>query len=331
MINVAINGFGRIGRLVFRAGIEDKNINFVAVNDLTDTETLAHLLKYDSVHGKFPYDVKATKDSLVVNNKKIKSFAEKDPELLPWGKLNVDVVVESTGFFRTYDLAYKHVKAGAKKVLISAPAKGEKKIKMIVMGINEGECGKEDIIVSNASCTTNCLAPLAKVLNDKFGIENGFMTTVHAYTSDQRLVDTPHSDLRRARAAALNIVPTSTGAAKAISEVIPELKGKLNGESIRVPTADGSLTIFTVNLKKATSIEEINKEFKKSSQTYLKGILEYSEEPLVSTDIIGNAHSSIFDSQLTDVKDKLVKVISWYDNEYGYSCRMIDMIKHMIK
>ncbi len=332
MINVAINGFGRIGRLVFRAGIKDKNINFVAINDLTDTKTLAHLLKYDSVHGKFPYEVKAENDSLIVNGKKIKVFAEKEPEKLPWKDLNIDVVVESTGIFTNYDGAYKHIKAGAKKVLISAPAKGGKPVKTIVMGVNENIYEKKkDIIVSNASCTTNCLAPMVKVLNDKFGIENGFMITVHSYTADQNLVDGPHKDLRRARAASLNIVPTTTGAATSIGDIIPLLKGKLDGDAIRVPTADSSLTIFTANIKKESSIEQINEAFKKASDTYLKNILEYSDEPLVSTDIIGNPNSAIFDSKLTDVIGKLVKVVAWYDNEYGYSCRMIDVIKHMMK
>ena len=334
MINIAINGFGRIGRLVLKAGIKEKNINVVAINDLTDTETLAHLLLYDSVHGKFPYPIKATKDSLIVNNKKIKVFAEKEPEKLPWKKLKVDVVVESTGIFRTYDSAYKHIKAGAKKVLISAPAKDDKKVKIIVIGVNEHTYNKKDLIVSNASCTTNCLAPLVKVLNDKFGVERGFMTTIHAYTADQRLVDAPHKDLRRGRAAALNIIPTTTGAASAINYIIPKIKDKLDGIAVRVPVPDASLTIFTADIKKAASIADINKEFKKASKTYMKNILEYSKDHLVSTDIIGNPHSAIFDSKLTDVigkKGKLIKVVAWYDNEYGYSRRMIDVIKLMTK
>lgn len=333
MINVAINGFGRIGRLVLKAGIDDKKINFVAINDLTDTKTLAHLLALDSVHGKFPYPVKAVKDSLIVKKKKIKVFAEKDPELLSWKKLKIDIVIESTGIFRTYDSAYKHVKAGAKKVLISAPAK-DSKVKTIVMGVNE-HIYNNDIIVSNASCTTNCLAPLVKVIHDKFGVERGFMTTIHSYTADQRLVDAPHKDLRRGRAAALNIIPTTTGAATAINSIIPKLKDKLDGIAVRVPTPDGSLTIFTADIKKPASINDINREFKKNSKNNLKNILEYSKDHLVSTDIIGNPHSAIFDSKLTDVigkkKGKLIKVIAWYDNEYGYSCRMIDVIKHMMK
>lgn len=333
MINVAINGFGRIGRLVLKAGMNDKNINFVAINDLTDTKTLAHLLLYDSVHGKFPYPVKSTKDSLIVKKKKIKVFAEKEPEKLPWKKLKIDVVVESTGIFRTYDDAYKHIKAGAKKVLISAPPKGNK-VKTIVIGVNEKTYNKKDPVVSNASCTTNCLAPLVYVLHKKFRVERGFMATIHAYTADQKLVDSPHKDLRRGRAAALNIIPTTTGAASAINSIIPELKDKLDGIAVRVPVPDSSLTIFTADISKPASTEDINKEFKKASKTYLKNVLEYSDDHLVSSDIIGNSHSAIFDSNLTDVigkKSKLVKVVAWYDNEYGYSCRMIDVIKHIMR
>ncbi|MFO8016088.1 MAG: type I glyceraldehyde-3-phosphate dehydrogenase [Candidatus Woesearchaeota archaeon] len=330
MVKVAINGFGRIGRMVFKAGLEDPDIEFLAVNDLTDTETLAHLLKYDSVHGRFNGTVKAKKGSLVVNGKEIKVFAEKDPAQLPWGKTGVDVVVESTGLFRTKALVQKHIDAGAKKVLLSAPAKGDEPIKTIVEGVNEHDIKPEDTMISNASCTTNCLAPMAKVLNDNFGIEHGFLTTVHSYTGDQKLVDAPHKDMRRGRSAAENIVPTTTGAAKAVGVVIPELEGKMNGISVRVPTPDGSFTDFVCMLKKETTKEEINKLFKDVSQHHLKGILEYTEDPIVSRDIISNPHSCIFDSQMTDViEGKLVKICGWYDNEWGYSKRMIDIVKMM--
>jgi len=328
MINVAINGFGRIGRIVFRCGFKDKKINFVAFNDLTDAKTLAYLLKYDSVYGKFPGRVEVKNNVLRVNGKKIKVFSEKDPEKLPWKKLKIDVVIESTGIFREKKLAMKHIKAGAKKVIITAPFKGDDFVKTIVLGVNENTITKEDKIISNASCTTNCLAPMVKVLNDSFGIIEGFMTTVHSYTADQRLVDAPHKDLRRGRSAAINIVPTTTGAAKAVTETIPELKGKLDGMAIRVPTVCGSVTDFVCKVKRETTIEEVNRVFKKASKK-MKGILEYSEEPLVSTDIIANKHSCIFDSLSTRVMGNLVKVIGWYDNEYGYSCRVIDLIKKL--
>lgn len=331
-IKVAINGFGRIGRMVFRAGYGDKSIEIVGVNDLTDTKTLANLLKYDSVHGKFAGKVEFTSDSLVVDGKKIKVFAEKDPEKLPWKQLGVDVVVESTGYFTEYDAAYKHVKAGAKKVLLSAPGKGDKPIKTIVHGINDETINKNDVIISNASCTTNCIAPVLNVLCKKFGIKRGFMNTIHAYTADQNLVDGPHKDLRRARHAAYNIVPTSTGAAKAIGEVIPELKGKMDGIAIRVPVPDGSCTDLTLELEKNVTKDDINKAMKEAASKELKGILEYTEDPIVSQDIVGNSHSSIFDASLTNVLNgNLVKVISWYDNEWGYSMRMIDMIKRWQK
>ncbi len=331
MINVAINGFGRIGRMAFRVAYKDKNINIVAINDLTNPHTLAHLLKYDSVHGKFSEEVSYTSDSIVVNNKKIKVYAEKDPAALPWKSLKVDVVIESTGFFLTSELAGKHLQAGAKKVLLSAPSKDDS-IKTIVLGVNHKEYNKKtDDIISNASCTTNCLAPLVKVLEDNFGIVHGLMTTIHAYTNDQRILDLPHEDLRRARAAAENIIPTSTGCARAIGKVLPNLKGKLDGISIRVPVGDGSLVDLTVQFKKDVTIEQINSALKKAAQTSMKGIIEYSEEPLVSTDIIDNPASCIFDSKLTMVMDKyLVKVFGWYDNEWGYSCRMVDMVKMMI-
>lgn len=326
MVKVAINGFGRIGRMVLKAGLSrSTDIEFVAVNDLTDTETLAYLFKYDSVHGKLDAKIDFTKNSIIINDKELKVFSEKDPENLPWKELGIDIVVESTGFFRKKEDAMKHVKAGAKKVLISAPGKGSDF--NIVVGVNEHLYNKEKhVIIDNASCTTNCLAPMAKVLNDNFGIENGFMTTVHAYTADQRLIDAPHKDLRRARSAAINIVPTTTGAAGAVGKVIPELDGKLDGMAIRVPVPDGSITDFVAMLHKKTSVEEINNLFKQVSENHLKGILEYSEEPLVSTDIIGNTHSCIFDATSTKVNGRLVKIVGWYDNEWGYSHRIIDVL-----
>ena len=331
MIKVAINGFGRIGRMVLKAGLNDSDIEFVAINDLTDNGTLAHLFKYDSVHGKFKGTVEATANSLTINGKEIKAFAEKDPENLPWKDLDIDIVVESTGFFRTNAKAEKHLKAGAKKVLISAPAKTEEscdiKLNTLVKGVNEENYDGETI-VSNASCTTNCLAPMVKVLNDNFKIKTGFMTTIHAYTSDQRLLDAPHKDMRRARNAATNIVPTTTGAAIAVTKVIPELKGKLDGMAIRVPVPDGSVTDFVCEIEKETTVEDINKLFKSVSKNELKDILEYSDEPLVSSDIIGNPHSVIFDSMSTKViNGKFIKILGWYDNEWGYSSRMIDIIK----
>jgi len=331
MVRVAINGFGRIGRLVFRAGMRNKKINFVAVNDLTDAKTLAHLLKYDSVHGILDAKINAKDNSIFFNGKEIRVFAEKDPEKLPWKKLNIDVVVESTGIFTTKEGAEKHLKAGAKKVLISAPAKGDNHIKTIVIGVNEKDYDKKkDNVVSLASCTTNCLAPIVKVLNDNFGVEKGFMTTVHAYTNDQKILDLPHKDLRRARAANLSIIPTTTGAAKSVAETIPELKGKLDGMAMRVPVADGSITDFVAVLKKEATAEEINRVFKSAAEKSLKGILQYTEEPIVSIDVVGNPHSAIFDAELTKTSGKLVKVIAWYDNEWGYSCRMIDFIEMMV-
>ncbi len=329
MIRVAINGFGRIGRMVYRAGYYDPLIDWVGFNDLTDPQTLANLLKYDSVHGKFKGDISYTDHSLIINGKEIKVFAERDPEKLPWGDLNVDVVVESTGFFRTKELAGKHLAAGAKKVLISAPAKGDPPVMTVVKGVNEHEYDKDKYnVVSNASCTTNCLAPMVKVLHDNFKIVRGFMTTVHAYTGDQRLVDAPNKDLRRGRSAGINIVPTTTGAAIAVTQVIPELQGRLDGIAIRVPVADGSVTDFVCELEQDVSKKQINELFKEVAKHHLKGIIEYSEDPLVSTDIIGNPNSCIFDSCLTHVIDgRFVKVVGWYDNEWGYSCRMIDIIK----
>ncbi len=331
MVRIGINGFGRIGRMVLRAGIDDPEIEFVAVNDLAPVHTLKMLLKYDTVHGRFNGDVSESDEGLVVNGKTIKVFAKKDPKEIKWGELGVDVVVESTGVFRRYEQAMMHIEAGAKKVLLSAPAKGETPVKTIVMGVNEHLIDKDnDIIISNASCTTNCLAPMVKVLNDNFGIEKGYMTTVHAFTADQRLVDAPHKDLRRGRSAAYNIVPTTTGAATAVGKVIEDLNGKLDGMAIRVPVADGSITDFVGILKRETTVEEVNQLFRNVSEHHLKGILEYSEDPIVSSDIIGNRHSVIFDSQLTKVNGNLVKVVGWYDNEWGYSCRMIDLIKKML-
>ena len=331
MIRVAINGFGRIGRMVFRAGHSHPGIEWVAFNDLTDTKTLANLLRYDSVHKKFQGEVSYTDNALIVNGTEIKVFAERDPEKLPWKNLNIDIVVESTGFFRTRELASKHLKAGAKKVLISAPAKGEEEVKTIVPGVNEHTYDKDkDEIISNASCTTNCFAPVVKVLNDNYGIKHGFMVTVHAYTSDQNLVDGPHKDLRRARAAGINLVPTSSGAGIAVGKVIPELEGKLHSEAIRAPIANGSVIYFVCEINKKTSAEEVNALFKSVSGHHLKGILEYSEEPLVSTDIIGNPRSCIFDSSLTEVDNNMLKIVAWYDNEWGYSCRMIDVLERMV-
>tara|TARA_B110000858_G_C17723141_1_gene436275 strand:- start:64 stop:1047 length:984 start_codon:yes stop_codon:yes gene_type:complete len=323
-MRVAINGFGRIGRLAFKCLLEKSSVEVVAINDLTDNKTLAHLLKYDSVQGKFNGTVDFTEDHIIVNGQKIVATAERDPANLPWKELKVDVVLESTGFFRSPETAGKHITAGAKKVIISAPASGD--IKTVVLGVNDESLTGDETILSNASCTTNCLAPMAKVLDDLIGVESGFMTTIHSYTSDQRLLDAPHSDLRRARSAALNIIPTSTGAAKAVGLVLPHLAGKLNGNSLRVPTPTGSATDFVVTLKRDTTVEEVNAAFKKASETNLKGILEYSEDPLVSTDIVGSSHSCIFDADTTMVMGNTVKIMGWYDNEAGYSNRVADLI-----
>ena len=329
-IKVGINGFGRIGRNVFRAGLKDKDIDFVAVNDITDAKTLAHLLKYDSVHGKLT-GVTLEDEDILVGERKLKVLSERDPANLPWKDLGVEVVIESTGIFRDRERASKHLTAGAKKVVISAPAKGEDIT--IVMGVNEDKYVPEKHhIISNASCTTNCLAPVAKVLNDIFGIEKGVMTTIHSYTADQNLMDLPHKDLRRARAAALSMIPTTTGAAEATSLVIPELKGKLTGMAFRVPTPNVSVVDLVVILRKKTSPEEINQAFKEASQRSLKGILDYTEEPLVSIDFNGNSYSSIVDGLSTLVIDgNLAKIIAWYDNEWAYSCRILDLIKHICK
>lgn len=333
MVRVAINGFGRIGRMVLRAWMThpfhemgEEQLEFVAVNDLTDTKTLAHLFKYDSVHGIFKGSIEYTEHSIIIDGKEIKVFAERDPENLPWNELNIDIVVESTGFFRKKEDAEKHIRAGAKKVLISAPGKGTDF--SIVLGVNEHEYDKEKHhVIDNASCTTNCLAPMVKVLNDNYGIESGFMTTVHGYTADQRIVDAPHKDLRRSRSAAINIVPTTTGAASAVGKVIPSLAGKLDGMAMRVPVPDGSITDFVAILKEEVCVEEINMLFKNVAEHHMKGILEYSDEPLVSTDIIGNKHSCILDALSTKVNGRLVKIVGWYDNEWGYSNRIVDVLR----
>ncbi len=329
-LRVAINGFGRIGRQVLQVGINEKGIEWVAVNDITTPEELAYLLKYDSVHGRSPVEVKAGEGCLHVAGKKILILSEKEPEKLPWSRLKIDVVVESTGLFTSKEDAEKHLRAGARKVIITAPGKGD--VFTVVKGVNSDKYNKNtEFVVSNASCTTNCLAPMARVLNDNFGIVHGAMTTVHSYTADQKLVDAPHKDPRRGRSAAVNIVPTTTGAAKSAGDVIPELKGKLNGHALRVPTPDGSITDFVCVVKKPTTAEEVNAAFKKAASGYMKGIIEYTDEPIVSSDIIGNPHSAIFDSALTMVIDGvLVKVMAWYDNEIGYSRRTVDILKTLV-
>jgi glyceraldehyde 3-phosphate dehydrogenase len=324
-IKIGINGFGRIGRLVFRRCLELGGFDFVGINDLTDAKTLAHLLKYDSVHGRFNGDIVVDGDDIIVNGDKIKITAEKDPAKLNWGKLGAEVVIESTGVFRTQEACMKHVEAGAKKVILTVPPKGEVD-GMVVLGVNDDVLTGDEKVLSNASCTTNCLAPMVKVLNDSFGLEKGFMTTVHSYTNDQNVLDLPHKDLRRARAAAVSIIPTTTGAAKAVGKVIPELSGMLDGFALRVPTPDGSITDLVATLKKEVTAEEINAAFQKAANDPMKGILEYTEDPIVSADIIGNPHSNIFDSLSTMANGNLVKVVGWYDNEYGYSCRVVDLI-----
>jgi len=328
-MKVAINGFGRIGRLVFKALQNEKNMEIVAINDLTDSKTLAHLLKYDSVHGRYPVPVKAEGEYLIAGPRKIKILSVKDPSQLPWKEMGVDYVIESTGVFRDKQKLSMHIQAGAKKVILTAPAKDELD-NTVVMGVNDNTLTAAHKIVSNASCTTNCLAPVAKVLHEKFGIKRGWMTTIHAYTNDQQILDLPHKDLRRARAAAANIIPTTTGAAKATGLVIPALKGKLDGIAVRVPVVDGSLVDLVAELEKDATVEEINGAMKKAAGSTLKGILEYCEDPVVSSDIVGNNHSSIFDSLSTRVMDKnLIKIISWYDNEWGYSVRTVDILKKM--
>jgi len=325
-IKVAINGFGRIGRISFRVMQESKNIEIVAINDLTDSKTLAHLLKYDSIHGIINADIKSDDSAIIVNGKRISVYAEKDPSKLPWKSLQVDVVIEATGYFLDKESAGKHIAAGAKKVIISAPANTDD-IKTVVLGVNENKLEETDLIISNASCTTNCAAPMIKVLDENFGLVQGFITTVHAYTGDQRLHDAPHKDLRRARAAAVSIVPTSTGAAKAITKIFPHLKGKLGGCGMRVPVPDGSLTDITCLLTKSVTIEEINAAFKIASETNLKGILQYMEDPIVSIDIVGNSHSCIYDPEFTSIVGNMIKIIGWYDNEAGYCNRLSDLVK----
>ncbi len=331
-IKLGINGFGRIGRLVFRAIFERGSdvFDIVAVNDLTDARTLAHLLKYDSVHGPFPGQVSVDGDDLLVDGKRFKVLSERDPADLPWGQLEADVVVESTGFFRTREKAALHLAGGAKKVIISAPASGVVDA-TIVIGVNDHILTGQEEVVSNASCTTNCLAPMVKVLDDGFGVTRGVMTTVHAYTSDQRMLDAPHKDLRRARAAAVSIIPTTTGAARAVGLVLPHLKGKLDGFALRVPTPDGSLTDLTVELGRDAGVDEINALFRTASRSTLDGILEYTEDPIVSCDIVHNPHSCIFDAPLTMSMGNLVKVVGWYDNEWGYANRTVDLALMLMK
>ncbi len=328
-MKVAINGFGRIGRLVFRSLFDREGIEIVAINDLTDNYTLAHLLKYDSAQGSYDKAVKANENSLFIDDKAIEAHAERNPENLPWKRLDVDVVLECTGVFRDEAGMSKHLQAGAKKVILSAPAKGG--IKTIVLGVNDRELTAGDVLLSNASCTTNCLGPMVKTLHDEFGLEKGFMTTIHAYTADQNIQDAPHKDLRRARAAAQNIVPTTTGAAKAIALVIPEMKGRLDGRAVRVPVITGSLTELTCILSREVSVEEVNHAFLKAADSNLKGILQYCDDPIVSTDIIGSSYSCIYDSDLTQCDGKLVKITGWYDNEMGYATRLADLTEYVMK
>jgi len=328
-IKVGINGFGRIGRLVFRRALEVGGFDFVGINDLTDAKTLAHLLKYDSVHGKFNGEIKVDGNALIVNGDRIEITAEKDPSNLPWAKYGTDIVVESTGKFADRGACQKHIDAGAKKVILTVPPKGDKLDQMVVLGVNDNVLKASDKMVSNASCTTNCLAPMVKVLHDAFGVEQGFMTTVHSYTNDQQLLDLPHRDLRRARAAALSTIPTSTGAARAIGSIIPELKGKIDGTSLRVPTATGSITDLVATLSREASIAEVNAAFKKAADGPMKGILYYTEDPIVTADIVHDPHSCIFDSEMTMAMGKTVKIFGWYDNEWGYSCRVVDLALRM--
>lgn len=323
-VRIAINGFGRIGRLTLRRLLEEEAAEVVAINDLTDKKMLAHLFRYDSVHGRVGVHVETTENGIQVGNHAIQVFSEADPANLPWGDLKVDVVVEATGIFRSAEEAGKHLQAGASKVVISAPAKGD--VVTVVSGVNDDVLSSSDQIVSNASCTTNCLAPMMKVLDEAFGVEKGYITTIHAYTADQRLQDAPHSDMRRARAAALSIIPTTTGAAVAVGKVLPNLQGKLDGAAMRVPVPDGSITDAAIILKRDVTADEINTAMKAAADGAMKGIMEYSTDPLVSVDIIGNPHSCIFDSKLTTANGNLVKVVGWYDNEYGYSCRTAELV-----
>jgi glyceraldehyde 3-phosphate dehydrogenase len=325
-VKIGINGFGRIGRLVFRVVHERDDVEVLAVNDITNAECLAHLLKYDSVHGKFKGKVEAKSDSIVVDGKEVRVLAEKDPAKLPWKDMGVEVAVESTGVFRKRDDIARHIEAGARKVLLSVPAKDEIDA-TIVLGVNDDDLKPEHKIVSNASCTTNCLAPVTKVLHDSFGIKQGLMTTIHSYTNDQRILDLPHKDLRRARAAAMSMIPTTTGAAKAVGKVIPDLDGKLNGMAVRVPTCDASMVDFVAVLEKDVTLDDVHAAMKQYAEGPMRGILEFCKDPIVSVDIIGNPHSSVYDSLATMMMGKnLVKVIAWYDNEWGYSCRMVDLL-----
>ncbi|RLC55432.1 MAG: type I glyceraldehyde-3-phosphate dehydrogenase [Candidatus Cloacimonadota bacterium] len=328
MKNIAINGFGRIGRLVFRGFLNNEKYKIVAINDLMDIKSLAYLLKHDSVHGILKNNIEAKEGAIIVDGVEIKVFSERDPEDLPWKELDISVVVESTGIFRSKEGASKHLTAGAKKVIISAPAKGDVDA-TIVLGVNDEILKPEHKIISNASCTTNCLAPVMKVITNNFTVESALMTTIHSYTMDQRLLDYPHSDLRRARAAALNIIPTTTGAATATAKVIPELKGKIDGMAVRVPTPTGSLVDVSIIVDRKTNKEEINKLMKEASENRMKGVLEYVEGPIVSTDIIGNPASSIFDAEVTMVNGNFIKVLSWYDNEAGYANRIIDLVQYI--
>jgi len=328
---VAINGFGRIGRLALRAGYKSEKFEIVALNDITDAGTLAHLLKYDSVHRTFNAKVEARDNAIIVDNKEYRVFSEKDPSNLPWKDLGVNYVLECSGKFREYSKVELHLKAGAKRVILSVPGKGEPKIAAYVMGVNETKYDpQKDIIISNASCTTNCFAPIVKVLHKNFTIRRGFMTTIHSYTNDQRILDLPHKDLRRARAAALSMIPTSTGAAKAIIGLFPELKGKIDAIAIRVPTPNVSMVDFVCELEKETTTQDVNKAFKDASEGTLKGYLEYCEEPLVSSDFIGSPYSASFDAEFTKVQGNMVKVLAWYDNEWGYSVRLIDLLEYII-
>jgi len=329
-VRVAINGFGRIGRITYRALLKKENVEVVAFNDLTDPKTLAHLFKYDSVHGRFDGTVDVDGDKLVINGNAIRVYSERNPADLPWGDLNVDIVVECTGIFRKREQMNWHIEAGAKKVLLSVPSAAADDVdKTIVLGVNDNLLTADDKLVSNASCTTNCLSPIAKVLHDNFGIKSGLMNTIHSYTNDQIILDSPHKDLRRARSAAVSIIPTSTGAAKAIGLVIPELDGVLHGLAMRVPTPDGSVVDLTCELEKVPTVEELNAAMKAAADGPMKGILEYCTDPIVSIDVVGNTHSSIFDAELTMVKGNIVKVVSWYDNEAGYSNRLADMVEKM--
>lgn len=326
-IRIGINGFGRIGRLVFRAGFGREGYEFVAINDITDAATMAHLLKYDSVHGRFPGSIELEEGAFIINGNRLTVLSERDPKALPWGDLGVDIVVESTGIFASPEQIQMHLDAGAKKVVLTVPPKGGDLDAMVVLGVNDHMLNDQVRTVSNASCTTNCVAPMAKVLHDSFILEYGLMTTIHAYTNDQRILDLVHKDLRRARSAAINMIPTTTGAARAVGKIIPDLAGKLDGMSVRVPVANGSVVDLIVSVGKKVTVESVNAAFKEAAEGPLQGILEYSDEPLVSSDIIGNPHSCIFDSLSTMIiGERLVKAFGWYDNEWGYSNRVIDVI-----